>query len=134
MACEACHHMKASCSWMKRTARETWKWKWVSEETEAIEMVKVGEDDEEEGTDDDPGHTVHGVLQIPEGLLGFSREVFRVMDTITLELKWANDLKEEEMGKAKGKEKEKEEELRRRRMEDKDRDTEMGGAGPLSLV
>ncbi|KAG6330960.1 hypothetical protein ID866_8128 [Astraeus odoratus] len=65
---------------------------------------------------------------------GFSREVLWVMDTITQELKRANDLKEEEMGRSKGKGKEKEEGPRRGRTEDKDRDTERGGAGPSSLV
>ncbi|KAG6326598.1 hypothetical protein ID866_12492 [Astraeus odoratus] len=65
---------------------------------------------------------------------GFGREVLRVMNTIALELKRANDLKEEEMGKAKGKGKEKEEETRRGRTEDEDGDTEMGRAGPSSLA
>ncbi|KAG6326168.1 hypothetical protein ID866_12921 [Astraeus odoratus] len=65
---------------------------------------------------------------------GFGREVLRVMDTIALELKRANDLKEEEMGKAKGNGKEKEEGPRRGRMEDEDGDTEMGRAGPSSLA
>ncbi|KAG6327967.1 hypothetical protein ID866_11123 [Astraeus odoratus] len=65
---------------------------------------------------------------------GFGGEVLRVMDTIALELKRANDLKEEEMGRSKGKGKEKEEGPRRKRMEDEDGDTEMGGAGPSSLA
>ncbi|KAG6326439.1 hypothetical protein ID866_12650 [Astraeus odoratus] len=39
---------------------------------------------------------------------GFGGEVLRVMDTIAQELKRANDLKEEEMGKAKGKGKKRE--------------------------
>ncbi|KAG6327094.1 hypothetical protein ID866_11995 [Astraeus odoratus] len=61
---------------------------------------------------------------------GFSTEVLKVMDTIAQELKRANDLKEEEMGKAKGKGKEKaQEEFRRARTEDNDGDTEMGRAG-----
>ncbi|KAG6326009.1 hypothetical protein ID866_13080 [Astraeus odoratus] len=66
---------------------------------------------------------------------GFSGEVLRVMDTIALELKRANDLKEEEMGRSKGKGKEKaQEEFRRARTEDDDRDMEMGRAGPSSLA
>ncbi|KAG6329003.1 hypothetical protein ID866_10086 [Astraeus odoratus] len=63
--------------------------------------------------------------------LGMS--ILRVMEAIANELQWLNNLKGEEMGKGKGKEKAKEEGPRRR-MEDNNRDTEMGRAGPSSLV
>ncbi|KAG6325792.1 hypothetical protein ID866_13297 [Astraeus odoratus] len=63
--------------------------------------------------------------------LGMS--ILRVMEAIADELQWSNNLKEEAMGKGKGKERAKEEGPRRR-TEDDDRDTEMGRAGPLSLV
>ncbi|KAG6328383.1 hypothetical protein ID866_10706 [Astraeus odoratus] len=126
MACEVCHHMKVSCSWTKKMAGEVWKKKWVHclEETDNVEMVGV---------------TTLDMLSMEfykfqRDYWGFSGEVLRAMDTIAQELKRANDLKEEEMGKAKGKGKEKEEGPRRGRMEDKDGDTEMGGAGPSSLA
>ncbi|KAG6325856.1 hypothetical protein ID866_13234 [Astraeus odoratus] len=50
MVCEACHHMKASCSWMKKTTGEVWrrKWVWHLEEMEDMEMMEASEDDEEE--------------------------------------------------------------------------------------
>ncbi|KAG6327490.1 hypothetical protein ID866_11598 [Astraeus odoratus] len=63
--------------------------------------------------------------------LGMS--ILRAMEAIANELQWSNDLKEEVMGKGKGKERAKEEGPRRR-TEDDDRDTEMGEAGPSSLV
>ncbi|KAG6327306.1 hypothetical protein ID866_11782 [Astraeus odoratus] len=52
MACEACHHVKVSCSWMKRMVGEAWKKKQVhcSEEVDDIEMVEASEDNEEEET------------------------------------------------------------------------------------
>ncbi|KAG6329985.1 hypothetical protein ID866_9103 [Astraeus odoratus] len=65
-----------------------------------------------------------------------SMEMLRVMGTIAHDLKRGNDLKEEEMGKQKGKGKERaqEEEPRRGCSEGSNGNTEMGGAGPLSLV
>ncbi|KAG6325877.1 hypothetical protein ID866_13212, partial [Astraeus odoratus] len=124
-ACEACHHVKVSCSWTKRTAGEAWKKKWVhhSEEADDVEMVEVGEDDEEEDAWSHfavPPHLTQEhqdalrALTVTLDMLsmefykfwrdywGFGREVLRAMDTIAQELKRANDLKEEEMGKAKG--------------------------------
>ncbi|KAG6326646.1 hypothetical protein ID866_12443 [Astraeus odoratus] len=160
MACEACCHAKVSCSWTKKMAGETHKWKWVwhSEEVEVKEVIDV-DADEDEDEDEEwshfavPTHLMEehrdalGALTMTLDMLstefykfwrdywGFSTEVLKVMDTIMQELKRANDLKEEEMGKAKGKGKEKaQEESRRVTMEDNDRDMEMGGAGPLSLV
>ncbi|KAG6326291.1 hypothetical protein ID866_12797 [Astraeus odoratus] len=58
--------------------------------------------------------------------LGMS--ILRAMEAIANELQQSNNLKEEVMGKGKGKE------GPRRRTEDDDGDTEMGRAGPLSLV
>ncbi|KAG6326887.1 hypothetical protein ID866_12202, partial [Astraeus odoratus] len=129
MACEACRHMKVSCSWMKRMAREVWKKKWVhhSEEADDVEMVEASDNDKEEETQSHFAVLPHlaeehrdalRALMVTLDMLsmefykfqrdywGFSGEVLRVMDTIALELKRANDLKEEEMGKAKGKGKE----------------------------
>ncbi|KAG6327441.1 hypothetical protein ID866_11648 [Astraeus odoratus] len=141
MVCEACYHTKASCSWSKKMVRETQKQKWVQrlEERKEREVIDVDEDKDEEqshfvGIDDDPGH-VHGVLQFQRDYWGFSMEVLKVIDTIAQELKSANDLKEEEMGRGKEKGKEKaQEEFRRARTEDNDGDTEMGRAEPSSLV
>ncbi|KAG6326968.1 hypothetical protein ID866_12121 [Astraeus odoratus] len=112
-ACKVCHHAKVSCSWTKKMTGEVQKKKalMVTLDTLSMEFYKFQRD-----------------------YWGFGGEVLRVMDTISQELKRANDLKEEEMGKAKGKGKEKEEGPRRWRMEDKDRDMEMGRAGPSSLV
>ncbi|KAG6327775.1 hypothetical protein ID866_11314 [Astraeus odoratus] len=49
-ACKACHHVKVSCSWMKKTAGELRKWKWVqrSEEVEKIEVVDMDKDKDKE--------------------------------------------------------------------------------------
>ncbi|KAG6326926.1 hypothetical protein ID866_12163 [Astraeus odoratus] len=154
--CEACRHAKVSCSWTKRTVGEVQKKKQVrcSEEVDDIEMMEAGKDDEEETRShfavlphlaEEHRDTLR-VLTATLDMLsmefyefrrdywGFSREVLKVMDTIAQELKRANDLKEEELGKAKGKGKEKEEGPRRGRMEDEDGDMEMGGAGPSSLA
>ncbi|KAG6327180.1 hypothetical protein ID866_11909 [Astraeus odoratus] len=155
MACEACHHTKVSCSWSKKTVGEMWKQKWVwrSEETEEREVIDMDTDEDKERSHFvvlthlvEEHQDALRVLMMTLDMLstefykfqrdywGFGAEVLKVMDTITQELKRANDFKEEEMGKAKGKGKEKEEGPRRGRMEDKDRDMDMGGAGPLSLV
>ncbi|KAG6326909.1 hypothetical protein ID866_12180 [Astraeus odoratus] len=151
--CKACHHAKVSCSWMRKTASEMHKQKRVqhSEETEVKEVINVDADkdeDEEQLHFVVPTHLMEehrdtlGALTMTLDTLstefyefwrdywGFSMEVLKVMDTIAQELKRANGLKEEEMGKAKGKGKEKaQEEFRRARTEDDDRDTEMGRAG-----
>ncbi|KAG6326192.1 hypothetical protein ID866_12897, partial [Astraeus odoratus] len=134
--CEACHHMKVSCSWMRKTTGEAQKRKWVHrlEEVEDVEIVEVDEGDEDDEVQSHfvvPPHLVEdhwdalGVLTTTLDTLstefyefwrdywGFGMEVLKVMDTIAQELKRANDLKEEEMGKAKGKGKEKEEGPRR---------------------
>ncbi|KAG6325974.1 hypothetical protein ID866_13115, partial [Astraeus odoratus] len=126
MACEACRHTKVSCSWMKRTVGEVQKKKRVrcSEEVDDVEMMEAGEDDEEEETRSHfavPPHLAEehcdtlGALTATLDTLstefyefrrdywGFGGEVLKVMDTIAQELKRANDLKEEELGKAKGK-------------------------------
>ncbi|KAG6329424.1 hypothetical protein ID866_9665 [Astraeus odoratus] len=155
MVCEACHHTKASCSWSKKTVGETQKWKWVqrSEEMEEREVVDVDEDKDKEWSHFAvPNHLMEEhqdalrALAMTLDMLsmefykfqrdywGFSVEVLKVMDTIAQKLKRANDLREEEMGRSKGKGKEKGEWPRRGRMEDKDGDTEMGRAGPSSLV
>ncbi|KAG6328053.1 hypothetical protein ID866_11036 [Astraeus odoratus] len=156
-ACKVCHHVKVSCSWTKRTASKTHKQKQVQqledmEEKEVIDMDTNEEEDKEQLHFAVLTHLMEeyrdalGALTTTLDTLstefykfqrdywGFSTEVLKVMDTIAQELKRANDLKEEEMGKAKGKGKEKEEGPRRGRMEDKDRDTEMGRAGPLFLA
>ncbi|KAG6326371.1 hypothetical protein ID866_12718 [Astraeus odoratus] len=115
LACEACRHTKVSCSWMKKMAGETCKRKQVrhSEEMEGREVVDMDVDDDE---DEERLH-------------------FAAIETIADELRRANDLKEEEMGRSKGKGKEKaQEEFRGARMEDDDGDMEMGGAGPSSLA
>ncbi|KAG6327211.1 hypothetical protein ID866_11878 [Astraeus odoratus] len=151
--CKACRHAKVSCSWTRKTASEMHKQKWVqhSEETEVKEVINVDADkdkDEEQSHFAVPTHLMEehrDALRALTTILdmlstefykfwrdywGFGAEVLKVMDTITQELKRANGLKEEEMGKAKGKGKEKtQEEFRRARMEDDDRDTEMGRAG-----
>ncbi|KAG6327242.1 hypothetical protein ID866_11847 [Astraeus odoratus] len=139
MACKACYHMKVSCSWMKRPAGEAQKKKWVHhlEEADDVEMVEVGEDDEEEDAWALTATLDMLSMEFYEFWMdywGFGGEVLRVMDIIAQELKRANNLKEEEMGKAKGKSKEKEEGPRMGRTEDKDGDMEMGRAGPSSLA
>ncbi|KAG6327594.1 hypothetical protein ID866_11495 [Astraeus odoratus] len=153
--CEACHHAKVSCSWMKKTVGESRKRKQAqrSEEVEEIEVVDVDKEEDKERPHfavlqqlmEEHWDTL-GALMITLDMLsmefykfrrdywGFGMEVLKVMDTIAQELKRANDLKEEELGKVKGKGKEKEEGPRRGRTEDEDRDTEMGGAGPSSLA
>ncbi|KAG6326174.1 hypothetical protein ID866_12915, partial [Astraeus odoratus] len=131
-ACKACCHVKVSCSWMKRTVGEAQKKKRVCrlEEADDIEMMEAGEDDEEEEMRShfavpphlaEEHHDALGALTVTLDMLsiefyefrrdywGFGREVLKVMDTIAQELKRANNLKEEELGKAKGKGKEKEE-------------------------
>ncbi|KAG6327934.1 hypothetical protein ID866_11156 [Astraeus odoratus] len=49
-ACEACCHVKVSCSWTKKTAGESRKWKQAGrlEEAEEIEVVDVDKDEDEE--------------------------------------------------------------------------------------
>ncbi|KAG6328903.1 hypothetical protein ID866_10186 [Astraeus odoratus] len=141
-ACEACCHAKTSCSWSKKTARETCKQK------------LVGEDDKEEMWSHFtvPTHLMEdhqdalGALMTMLDMLSIDflafwqdswtlgMEMLKAMAIIASELWRANDLKEE-MGrsKAKGKEKAKEEGPRRR-TEDNNRDMEMGRAGPSFLV
>ncbi|KAG6325998.1 hypothetical protein ID866_13091, partial [Astraeus odoratus] len=129
MACEVCRHMKVSCSWVRKTTGEVQKRKQVrhSEEVEDVEIVEA---DEVWLHFVVPPHLVEdhqdtlGALtttldmstefyKFRRDYWGFGMEVLKVMDTIAQELKRANDLKEEEMGKAKGKGKEKEEGPRR---------------------
>ncbi|KAG6327408.1 hypothetical protein ID866_11681 [Astraeus odoratus] len=140
-ACEACHHAKVSCSWLKKTVGESRKQKWAqrSEEVEEIEVVDVDEDKDEEWP-----HFV-----VPQHLAEEHRDALgaltmtldmlvatlRAIETITDELWRVNNLKEEEMGRSKGKGKEKaQEEFRRARMGDDDGDMEMGRAGPSLLA
>ncbi|KAG6327479.1 hypothetical protein ID866_11610 [Astraeus odoratus] len=124
MACKACRHAKISCSWLKKMVREPRKRKQVrrSEEAEDTEVVDVDEDEDEEWP-----HFARDSWNLGVATLW-------AIETITDELRRANDLKEEEMGRGKGKGKEKEEGSNRGRMEDEDRDMEMGGAGPSSLA
>ncbi|KAG6325857.1 hypothetical protein ID866_13232, partial [Astraeus odoratus] len=113
MACEACHHVKVSCSWTRKMTGEAWKRKQVChlEEAEDVEIVEV-----DEGNEDNkvwshfavPPHLVEdhqdtlGALTMTLDTLsmefyefqrdywGFGMEVLKVMDTITQELKRAN--------------------------------------------
>ncbi|KAG6326793.1 hypothetical protein ID866_12296, partial [Astraeus odoratus] len=87
MVCEVCHHAKVSCSWMKRMVGEVQKKKRVCrlEEVDNIEMIEADTLSTE-------------FYEFRRDYWGFGGEVLRVMDTIALELKRANDLKEEEMG------------------------------------
>ncbi|KAG6326464.1 hypothetical protein ID866_12625 [Astraeus odoratus] len=156
-ACEACRHAKVSCSWAKKTAGETCKWKRVRclEQMEGREVVNVDADNDEDKEQSHfavPTHLAEehrdtlGALMmtldtLSMDLLEFRRDSWNlrvatlwVIETIADELRRANDLKEEEMGRSKGKGKEKEEGPRRGRTEDEDRDTEMGRAGPSSLA
>ncbi|KAG6327237.1 hypothetical protein ID866_11852 [Astraeus odoratus] len=134
MACEACHHMKASCSWKKRMTREMQKQKWVQqlEETEDVKMIEVGEDGKEE--------EVQSHFTVPTHLAEDHQDALRALtatlDKLSMDFLafWLNNLKEEEMGKSKGKGKEKAKEEFRRLMTDDDRDMEMGRAGPSSLA
>ncbi|KAG6326403.1 hypothetical protein ID866_12686 [Astraeus odoratus] len=153
-ACEACHHTKVSCSWSKRMVGESRKQKQVrrSEEADEIEAIDMGEDeDEEQPHFVVPQHLAEEhrdalraltmtldtlsmdflTFQWDSWNLGMS--ILRAMEAIADELQWLNNLKEEAMGKGKGKERAKEEGPRRR-MKDDVRDTEMGRAGPSSLV
>ncbi|KAG6329359.1 hypothetical protein ID866_9731 [Astraeus odoratus] len=154
-ACEVCYHTKASCSWLKKMTGETWKQKWVqwSEEMEDMEMIKVGEDNEEEERShfavlphltEDHWDTL-GVLtmmldKLTMDFLTFQQDswdlrvtMLKVMEALANELQRSNDLKEE-MGKSKGKSKEKAKEEFRRLRTDDDGDMEMGGVGLLFLV
>ncbi|KAG6327037.1 hypothetical protein ID866_12052 [Astraeus odoratus] len=156
-ACKACHHMKVSCSWTKRVAREMQKRKQVqqSEEAEDVEVVEVGGDDEEEEVclhfvvlthlteeHQDALRALTTMLDtLSMDILKFWQDswnlgvaILRAIEAITDELQRANDLKEEEMGKSKGKGKEREERPRQGRTEDEDGDMEMGKAGPSSLA
>ncbi|KAG6326572.1 hypothetical protein ID866_12517 [Astraeus odoratus] len=153
-ACEACRHAKVSCSWSKRTVGESRKRKRVrrSEEADETEAVEVGEDEDEERPHfavpqhlaeehrDTLGALTTTLDTLSTDFLAFRRDswnlgvsILRAMEAIADELQRSNDLKEEAMGKGKGKERAKEEGPRRR-TEDDDGDTEMGGAGPSSLV
>ncbi|KAG6327458.1 hypothetical protein ID866_11631 [Astraeus odoratus] len=145
MACEACCHAKVSCSWTKRAARETQKRKWVqcSEEMENVEMVEVGEDDEEEEVQSHFAVPPHLMKDHQDALRALTTTLdklsmdfltFWVMEAIANELQRSNDLKEEEMRKSKGKGKEKAKEEFRRLRTNNDGDMEMGRAGPLSLA
>ncbi|KAG6329651.1 hypothetical protein ID866_9439 [Astraeus odoratus] len=154
MACEGCHHTKVSCSWLKKTVGEMRKQKQVqrSEEMEEMEVIDVDEDKDEEQSHfavlthlaEEHQDALRALTMTLDMLsmdfcafqcdswnLGVS--ILRAMEAITDELQRLNDLKEEEMGKGKGKERAKKEGPRRR-TEDNDGDTEMGGAGPSSLV
>ncbi|KAG6326047.1 hypothetical protein ID866_13042 [Astraeus odoratus] len=154
MACEACCHAKASSSWLKKTVRESRKWKqvWRLEEAEETEVINVDEDKDKEQPhfvvlthlteehQDALGALMMTLDMLSMDFLAFwwdswnlSMSILRAMEAITDKLQRSNDLKEEEMGKGKGKERAKEEGPRRR-MEDDDRDMEMGRAGPSSLV
>ncbi|KAG6326618.1 hypothetical protein ID866_12471 [Astraeus odoratus] len=153
-ACEACHHAKVSCSWSKKMVGEPRKQKrvWRSEEAEDTEAVDVGEDEDKERPHfvvlqhlveehrDALGALMMTLDTLSTDFLAFWRDswnlgmsILRAMEAIADELQWSNDLKEEAMGKGKGKERAKEEGPRRR-TEDDDGDTEMGRAGPSSLV
>ncbi|KAG6329839.1 hypothetical protein ID866_9251 [Astraeus odoratus] len=148
---------EASCSWLKKTAGEAQKQKWVQqlEEADNVKVVKEGDDEEEEVQShfmvlphlaEDHWDalvvltTTLDVLSMD--FLAFQQDswnlgmsMLRALDAIADELWRLNDLKEEEMGKAKGKGKEKaKEEGPRRRAEDDNGDMEMGRAGPSSLV
>ncbi|KAG6326506.1 hypothetical protein ID866_12583 [Astraeus odoratus] len=137
MACEACHHAKVSCSWMKRVAGETWKRKWVQQ---LEEMVEVGKDDKKEEVQLHfavPPHLVEDhqdALRALTTTLDKLVAMLRAMKAIANKLQRSNNLKEEEMGKSKGKGKEKAKEEFRRSRTDDDGDMEMGRAGPSSLV
>ncbi|KAG6326879.1 hypothetical protein ID866_12210, partial [Astraeus odoratus] len=128
-ACEACCHAKVSCSWTKKMASEMHKQKQVQhlEEMEGREVINMDVDDDK---DEEWSHftvlthlveehrdTLRVLMTTLDTLSmefyefrrdywGFGVEVLKVMDTIAQELKRANDLKEEELGKAKGKGKE----------------------------
>ncbi|KAG6326519.1 hypothetical protein ID866_12570 [Astraeus odoratus] len=121
-----------------------------SEETEDMEMIDIGKDDEGEEVQSHfavPTHLTEdhqdapGALTTTLDFLTFWQDLWdlgvamlRAMEAIANKLQRSNDLKEEEMGKSKGKGKEKaKEEFRRSRMDD-DGDMEMGGAGPSSLA
>ncbi|KAG6326924.1 hypothetical protein ID866_12164 [Astraeus odoratus] len=132
------------------------KWVWHSEEMEGREVVNVDTDDDEDEEQSHFAVLTHlaeehrdtlGALTmtldtLSTDLLKFWRDSWNlgvamlwVIETIANKLRRANDLKEEEMGRSKGKGKEKaQEEFRGARTEDDDGDTEMGGAGPSSLV
>ncbi|KAG6326964.1 hypothetical protein ID866_12125 [Astraeus odoratus] len=126
--CTRCHNKGTSCILSTAKGKIT-KRKWVqqSEEAEDMEIVEVGEDDEEE--------EVQSHFAVLTHLMEEHWDALGVIEAIADELWRLNDLKEEEMGKSKGKGKEKaQEEFRRARMEDDDGDMEMGGVGPLSLA
>ncbi|KAG6327261.1 hypothetical protein ID866_11828 [Astraeus odoratus] len=131
MACEACHHAK---------------------ETEDTEVVDVDKDEDEERPHfavlqhlaeehrDALGALTTTLDTLSMDFLEFWRDswnlgvaMLQAIESVADELRRANNLKEEEMGRGKGKGKEKEEGPKRR-MEDDDGDMEMGRAGPSSLV
>ncbi|KAG6328022.1 hypothetical protein ID866_11067 [Astraeus odoratus] len=155
MACEVCCPVKASCSWLKKMAREMQKQKWVqqSEEMEDVEMVEVSKDDKDDKVwshfavpphlAEDHWDALRALMTMLDMLstdfLAFWQDSWNlsismlwVMEAIADKLQRLNGLKEEEIGKRKGKGKEKEE-FRRARTGN-DGDMEMGGVGPSSLV
>ncbi|KAG6328412.1 hypothetical protein ID866_10677 [Astraeus odoratus] len=136
MACEACHHMKVSCSWTKRMAGELRKWKqvWRSEEAEETEVVDMDKDEDEEALTTTLDMLSMDFLEFWQDSWNLRVAMLRAIEAIANELWRVNNLKEEEMGKSKGKGKEREEGPRWGRTEDKDRDTKMGRAGPSSLA
>ncbi|KAG6327956.1 hypothetical protein ID866_11133 [Astraeus odoratus] len=143
-ACEVCCHTKVSCSWSKRMVGESRKQKrvWRSEEVDEIEAINVGKDEDKEQLHfavlqhlAEEHRNALGALMMTLDMLSMDFLKFWAIETIADELRRANDLKEEEMGRSKGKGKEKaQKEFRRARTEDDDRDTEMGRAGPSSLA
>ncbi|KAG6327049.1 hypothetical protein ID866_12040 [Astraeus odoratus] len=149
-ACEACHHAKVSCSWSKKTVGESRKWKrvWRSEEAEETEVIYMDEDEDKEQLHFVvPQHLMEEhqdalraltmtLDMLSTDFLTFQQDswnlgvsILRAMEAIANELQQSNDLKEEVKGKERAKE-----EGPRRRTEDDDGDTEMGRAGPSSLV
>ncbi|KAG6325704.1 hypothetical protein ID866_13385 [Astraeus odoratus] len=132
------------------------KWKQAQrlEEAEEIEVVNMDEEEDKEWLHfavlqhlteehrDALGALTTTLDMLSMDFLEFWQDLWnlrvatlRAIETIADELRRANDLKEEEMGRSKGKGKEKaQEEFRRARTEDDDGDTGMGGAGPSSLA
>ncbi|KAG6328343.1 hypothetical protein ID866_10746 [Astraeus odoratus] len=155
-ACEVCWCTKVSCSWTKRMINKKCKWKRVCnlEETEGKEVIKVNDEEVDNNCShftvlphlvEDHWDALRALMTMLDtlsmDLCAFwqdswevSMEMLGVMGVIAHELRRANDLKEEEMGRSKAKEKAKEEEPRRSPTEDNNGDMEMGGVGPSLLV